>query len=232
MPIPVFPPRKDSELLSWSANFDTKITASPTTYGLNALQATEYGNLHSVFADAYALVVNPNTNSKANIIAKNAAKDTLLNSSGGAKVLVDIVQAYPNTTDVMRGELGLRIPAERTPIPAPPTAPDLSIVCVTGRAIKVRLRDVENPDRRGKPDGVTGAIILYHVSETTPPSDPGEWTFVANTSRTTVDVEIPASVPAGSKVWLTAFWFNNRKDSSPAAAFESVRISEGLAQAA
>ncbi len=47
-----------------------------------------------------------------------------------------------------------------------------------------------------------------------------------------MDVQIPASVTAGSKVWLTAFWFNARKQSSPAALPESTRVSDGMAQAA
>jgi hypothetical protein len=33
-------------------------------------------------------------------------------------------------------------------------------------------------------------------------------------------------VPAGTKVWITAFWFNNRKQSSPVAIAASVRVDE------
>jgi hypothetical protein len=146
--------------------------------------------------------------------------------------LVDIVQAFPGTTDEMRGELGLRIPdSGPTPIPAPAVAPDLSILSVMGRTVKMRLRDQENPDRRGKPDGVEGSTVLYFVGETAP-ADPSSWLFAMNSSKTLFDFEIPATVAAGAKVWLTAFWFNNRKQPSPAATPESMRVSEGLSQAA
>jgi len=233
MPIQTFPPTKDSQLLSFSINFQAKITATPVTYGLTAAQATAYAALHGAFRSAYDAANNPNTNSKQAVIAKNQAKENLLNGPGGAWELVDIVQAFPGTTDAMRGELGLPIPdVSPTPIPQPAVAPDLSIIATMGRTLKIRLRDQENPDKRGKPDGVAGATVLYHVSQAAPPNDPAVWTFLENTSKTALDVQIPASVPVGSRVWLTAFWFNNRKQASPAATFESTIISEQYAAAA
>ncbi len=232
MSIPTFRPSKEADLLTWSAVFDAKINASPVTYGLDAAQATAYNALHVEFEARYAAVHDPNTNSKQATIAKDQAKDKLLYGPGGAWELVNIIQAFPGTTDAMRGELGLRIPdTERTPASAPGMPPDLSIVSTFARTISVRLRDQENPTRRGKPDGVEGATILYHVGAESP-NDPSQWTFAKITSKTKVDVTIPASVPAGSKVWLTAFWFNARKETSIAATSESTRIADGLASAA
>lgn len=232
MPVPEFPPSKDSSLLTWSSNFSTKITATPTAFGLDAAQATAYAALHTGYNTNYNRAVNPNTNSKAAIAAKNVAKNNLLYGPGGAWALVNIVQAFPGTTDDERAELGLRIPdAGPTPVPAPATAPDLSVLALLGRTVKLRLRDQENPDRRGKPTGVQGSTLLYFVGETAP-ADPAAWLFAMNTSKTLFDFEIPASVAAGAKVWLTAFWFNNKKQPSPAATPESLRVSEGLSQAA
>ncbi len=231
MPVPIFPPRKDADLVTWSTNFDTLITSSAATYGLDAAQASGYNVLHNAFVSAYNIATNPNTNSKANVNAKNVARESLLNDANGAWELVDIVQAFPGTTDTMRGQLGIRIPDGPTPVAAPSTAPDLSILSTFGKTIKVRLRDQLNPDSRGKPAGVQGATIVYHVGDTVP-SDPAEWSFAMNVSKTVFDVELPASVPAASKVWLTAFWFNARKESSPAASPEYTVISDGVAQAA
>lgn len=232
MPIPIFPPTRDADLLTWSANFDARITGDPTTYGLTAAQATIYAALHTAFADAYAAAQNPNSNSKSAVIAKNAARQALLDDAGGAWELVDIIQAYPGTTDAMRGSLGLRIPdVEPTPVPAPATAPDLSILSTLGRTVKVRLRDQDNPDKRGKPEGVQGATVLMFAGDA-PPADPAQWAFALNVSRTVFDYEIPAAVAAGARLWLSAFWFNARKEPSPAATPESTRVSDGLSQAA
>lgn len=232
MPIPIFPPTKDSELVTWSNNFDAHVTASAVSFGLDAGQAAGYNTLHNAFVSAYNTATNPGTNSKANVNAKNDAKNNLLNETNGAWELVDIAQAFPGMTDTIRGQLGLRIPdTSPTPIGAPTTAPDLSILSTFGRTIKVRLRDQENPTKRGKPDGVQGATILYHVGDTAP-ADPAQWTFALNTSKTLFEVDIPGTIAAGEKIWLVAFWFNARKESSPAASPEYTRISEGYASAA
>lgn len=228
MPIPVFPPAKDSELLSWSDNFDTKITATPAAFGLTAGQAAAYNTLHLAYRSAYQTAINPNTNSKANVNAKKSAKQSLLYGDGGAWELVNIVQAFPGTTNIMRGELGLRIPdVSPTPIPPPEQPPLLSIMSTSGRTMTIRLRDKENPDRRGKPVGVAGATVLYYVGENTP-ADPSQWMFLLNESRTQFFADIPPVVPAGAKVWVTAFWFNNRKQSGPVASAESTRVDDGI----
>lgn len=234
---PVFQPSREADLLAWSVNFSAKITATPTAYGLTSIQAGGYAALHTAFANAYATATNPNTNSKQSTAAKDQAKATLLTARNGAKELVRVVQAFPTITNAQRVELGLRIPdASPTPIPPPTSVPEFSIVSTMGRTVRVRLRDIDNPDRRGKPVGVVGATVLLFVGETptspVPPADPSAWVFLVNTSKTIVDLDIPASVPAGAKLWLTAFWFNNRKQASPAATPQSTRISDGLAQAA
>lgn len=233
MALPPFPQTKEAQLLQWSAVFSAKITAGAASFGLLPAQSVSYALLHTAFASAYNAANDQNTNSKAAIGLKNQAKENLLNGPGGAWELVDICQAWPSMTDAKRLELNIKlIDSDPTPIPVPEFAPDLSIISTAGRMISVRLRDQLNPDRRGKPVGVSGATVLYHVGEALPPNDPTEWTFAMNTSTTTFDVEIPAGVAPGSKVWLTAFWFNNRKDSSPAATFESTMIGDQYAKAA
>lgn len=228
MPVPTFQPKKEAELVTWSDNFSALISATPTTFGLTALQATAYGALNATWLNAFDTATKPSTNSKSNIIAKNQAKQDLLYGPGGARELVDIVQAFPGTTNAMRGDLGLRIPASNpAPIPVPTEPPLLSILSTSGRGLEIRLRDKENPDRRGKPVGVQGATVLYYVGENTP-ADPSQWMFLLNESRTLFDADIPPVVAAGQKVWITAFWFNNRKQSGPVASPESVRVDDGL----
>lgn len=227
--IPVFPPRKDVDLAAWTANFASRIQTDFALFGLTSAQADAYRPLSSAYVSAHQMVINPNTNSKQAVIAKNQAKFNLLRSPGGAWDLVDIVQAFPGTTDAMRGELGLRIKdLEPTPVPAPPNAPMLTIVATLNRTVKMTVRDIIDQNRRAKPEGVDGATILYHVGATAP-QDASQWTFAMNTSKTAVDVLLPAGVPANSVVWFTAMWFNQRKQTSPPATVQSVVIGGGYA---
>lgn len=78
MSIPTFRPSKEADLLTWSANWNQKINADSTLYGLTDPQANAYDVLHVAFEAAYAAVHNPNTNTKQATIAKNQAKEALL----------------------------------------------------------------------------------------------------------------------------------------------------------
>lgn len=232
MAVPIFAPRRDADLLTWSANFDAQINTSPAAYGLTVSQATAYATLHAAWADAYRLAKTPGTNSKAAVIAKDLARETLLNGPGGAWELVRFIQALPTTTDEMRGELGLRVrDTELTPVPPPRTAPSLSVLWMSGRQIRLRLHDEEHPERRGKPPGVEGAVVLYHVGDAAP-ADPMEWRFGRLVSKPEFEITMPYMVEAGSLVWLTAFWFTARKESSPCARPQSARVGDGVALAA
>lgn len=222
-------PTREADYALWQKNFDALITATPTAYGLTTGQATEYDTLFIAWTSAYNIASTPSTRTPSAIQAKNDAKAALTEET---RKLVKIIQGYPNTTNEMRVDLGITVPdVEPTPVPQPEFAPSLTIVSVMGRTVKIRLRDVENPDRRGKPTGVQGATVLSYVGEE-PPADPGDWSWSFNTSKTVDEVTFPATVAAGSKVWITAVWFNARKQNSPAAAAQSTNISGGLAMAA
>jgi hypothetical protein len=232
MPGTHFIPPREPELNEFAINFNTKIAASPTTYGLTAAQATAFTVLFNAWTSAYTTAITPATRTHPAIVAKNQAKVNMVDGVGGIRQLARIVQAAPGVTAQQKADLGLPVrDSEPTPVPPPQFAPSLTILSTMQRIVKIRLRDVDNPDRRGMPDGVDGAAVLYFVGEDAP-DNVEDWSFMMNTTRTLLDVEFPATIPAGSKVWLTAFWFNQRKESGPAAAPQCTNIASGLAQAA
>lgn len=225
-----YPPSREAELVTWSVNFKTKITATSTTFGLTAGQATTYGTLHDAFVTAYTVANNPLTRSPMNVATKNVAKATLV---AQIRLLGGIVQRFPGATNPIRIDLGL---PERdlvpTPIPPPANAPQVVVKSTSGRTVSIRLIDIDNPTRRGKPAGVSGASVFSFVGAT-PPVELTAWKFEGNTGRTTVDVVFPGAVADGAKVWLTAFWFNPRKASGPACDPISANLPGGsLSQAA
>jgi hypothetical protein len=219
-------PSRESDLVTWSTNFNAKIVAAPTSYGLVAAQATAYTALHNAFVTAYNVANAPLTRSPVNIEAKNTAKSNLIDGSGGIRVLAALVQAYPSITDAQLRELGLTVrDREPSPIPPPRVAPEMDFIPTGTRTIRIRLHN-ETTLRKKKPDGVKGATVFYHVGATAP-AELTDWTFHENTTKTVLDVDLPADVAAGSQVWFTAFWFNPRAQSGPAATPQSTFVQYG-----
>lgn len=210
--MPSFLPSKDAEFLAWSVNFNQLINAAPTAYGLTVEQAAAYTALHDVYAAAYQTAVDPITRTKGKVEAKNTAKADL---SERARLLAKIVEGQATVTNEQKIDLGINVRKSPSPIPAPDASPDIDIVSVTGRSVKIRLHNSDNT-KRGKPAGVAGASVFSFIGEV-PPSDTAAWKFEGNTTRTVVDVVFDPATQPGAKVWLTAFWFNPRAQSGPAA---------------
>src|SRR5688572_9679270 len=124
-----FLPNKDAALLAWSLNFSTRITATPTAYGLVAADATAYAALHTNFATTMA-AVDPDERNKIATAAKNTARLALKTS---ARLLAKRVEGTASVTDAQKLELGLNVRAMPSPIPPPATAPIISITSVMGR---------------------------------------------------------------------------------------------------
>lgn len=204
-------PRKDQELLAWSLNFKTLITATPTVFGLTAGQATQYGTAHTAFATALQTATEPTTRTKAAIAAKDSAKITLRALAGSFGGMVDKNIAVTNAQKI---ELGLNVRATPSPIPAPSAAPKLTVKTVLGRTVTLQL---ENADvtKRARPAGVQGASVFSHVGDA-PPESISSWVFEGSTTKTTVDVAFETSVAPGAKVWFCAFWYSARALSGPA----------------
>jgi hypothetical protein len=222
-----FLPDKDAALLAWSLNFSTKISETPVLFGLTPALATAYALLHASYADALADCA-PGERSKTLVSRKNSDRTSL---KASARLLAKLVEGTATVSDAQKIELGLTVRQQPTPIPPPAAAPALDVVSVLGRTVKIRLHDATDAARRGKPAGVDGAAVLSYVGAT-PPADLGQWRFEGNTTRTTLDVVFPNSVAPGAPVWLTALWFNERKQAGPNCAPVGTNVQFGSGSAA
>jgi hypothetical protein len=205
-----FLPRTDDALLAWSANFSALITATPTAYGLTAALASSYAAVHTTFATALG-ACDPGQRSKTTVAAKNEARTNLKIQ---ARLLANLVEGTSTVTDAQKVELGLNVRKPPTPTPVPTTPPVLEVISVSAWTVKIKLREQGGTGRRGKPVGVAGASFFSYVGGE-PPTDLAQWKFEGNTGRTSFDVAFTSTLPAGTRVWLTAFWFNGRKISGP-----------------
>jgi hypothetical protein len=222
-------PRRESELLLWSTNFDRLINLTPTEYGLTADQAAAYNVLHTAFTAALHAASEPSTRTPSVIVTKNRAKEALIDD---ARELARLVQATPTVTDTQRSDLGLTVrDVEPTPVPEPKEPPDIDVLDTEGRTITIRVHEKDNPTKRGRPWNARGVAVFSYVGET-PPDALKDWHFEGNTNRTTVDITLDDAVPGGAAVWLTAYWIGTRMESGPATQPVKARIPGGLSHAA
>lgn len=209
-------PRKESELMDWARSFNAQIVATPTVFGLTAGQATAFTALWTTFRTAYETANAEPTRTKGAVQTKNTAKQAMIDGSGGIRELVNIIQAYPGTTNTMRVDLAITVPdVDPTPIPQPSTSPVIHVVSRYGRTVTLRLEDSENPTSRRRPAGVQGAIVYSWVGAT-PPVDFTTWKSEGNFTRTELEIEFPLTVAPSTQVWFTAQWYNPRGETGPA----------------
>lgn len=217
-------------MLAWSRNFRDHIVSDPPQFGLSIAQAAQYSALHDAFAVRYAQAIDPKTNSKVNVQAKNSAKAAL---KANARMLARLVNATPGITNGQRAMLGLRVPDEHvTPVDVPSAWPRVHVVSMTGRTVRLRLSDDASPTRRGKPPGVVGAVVLYYVAEhgeNDPSPLMSKWSFGGFSTRPMFQMTIPPDAPALARVWIAACWVNTRGRNGPFSAATSTRIGDGTA---
>lgn len=114
----------DAELYAGSAAFSAQITATPTSFGLVAAQATAYAALNAAYATAYLAATNPLTRTKGAIEGKDAAKASLKIM---ASDLAKIIDGTATVTDQQKANLGLSVRATPTPRPAPGMPTDFRV---------------------------------------------------------------------------------------------------------
>jgi hypothetical protein len=80
-------PTKDTLLVAWGSNFDTKATLSPVTYGITAAQALAFHTVYQAFVTAFNAVAaarEAGSRSKLLTSTKNTAKNSLLTTAASS----------------------------------------------------------------------------------------------------------------------------------------------------
>ena len=222
-----FFPRREGELRCWSAHLAAKLVAAPQDYGISTERAAHYAQLHARYAEAFTRAADPGTRTRVAVEAKRDAKAKLIEE---LRIINGIIKSRREVTGAQRILLGLN-PRDRggraTRIARPDTAPIVLVESVTGRTAHVRLGNSESGTRRGRPRRTKSACVYRYVG-TTPPEGSDGWQFVTQAMRTRLAIALPAHVPAGARVWLTAAWTNPRGQSGPAATPVAFNVSDGV----
>lgn len=206
--------QKDSVLRGQVANFSEVLTAAPATYSQSAAVAVAVAALVDAFVQAFDALVLARANGVRSALMTATKNTTRLEMLKTLRPIYAYVQGSAAISDADKIALGVLVKKMHpTAQPAPDEAPDVDIVSVTGRTVKLRIHGAGST-KRAKPAGCQAANIFSFVGEV-PPADPGLWRFEGGTSKVIFDVTLPASVEAGSQVWFVACWLNSKSEAGP-----------------
>jgi len=208
-----FLPRRESNLVTWTRNFTARLVSDPVGFGIPPAMAAQYMAVNDAFLEAYIIANRKSTRTGLAVLEKNEAMATL---RAEARKLSRIIKANDAITNTQRKVLGLslRDGGGRSPrIPRPAEPPR---VIVEGKVNNVMTIRVCGPHgtKRSKPEGVAGARLYTFVGEE-PPESGADFTFRGTTTRTRTTISFPAALPAGTKVWIAACWYNPRGETGP-----------------
>jgi hypothetical protein len=213
------PPLKEAELVTFTGDFLHTLQTKPAgTFPVDAARIAEYVTTRNNFLAAYATASNPNTRTKPSVEAKNVAKAKLIRST---RSIIDVCQSWPQMTNELRFELGINERGKK-PEPGPiPGKPIVKVVAIDERDVTITIESSKGV--RAKPKGVNGASVM--VAYGAKPESIQGWTFKELVGKSKATITLDA-VETACTVWITAFWFNGRKQTGQAATPVSVNLSE------
>lgn len=213
MPSSDWVPSADADLDAFAVNFEAKITASPTTYGLVAGDATAFNTVADDFATKLALATDPGTKTSVTVASKNTARAVLV---ANLRSLARRVQAHSTITAAQLTDLGLPVrDTVATPIPVPSSKPILAVMSHGPQLHNVRFADEGSPTSRRKPAGASGLQVFYTAG--TPAvaiTDPEEAQFEGVFTKADFVVSYDAG-DIGKTATIRARWMNRKGEVGP-----------------
>lgn len=195
-------PAPDADFDAWANNFATLLTAGPVAYGEDAASALVVQNAYDTWATAYALAINPATRTPSTVANKDAER---VNLDAAVRPVAQRINARSSVTNLQRSDLGITIrKTTRTPVPAPTTAPVVTLRSQIPGVATVQIRDETTPTTKAKPLGVIG-VDLHVVVGSTPPAS-AEDVPLAKTTGKTPNTLTFAGGDSGQTAYVYARW--------------------------
>jgi hypothetical protein len=202
-------PKKDSELVPWGANFNSKVAANASRWGIPPEEVADLQSAYDAFVPLYRKADSPERTTVI-VAEKNAARKKLV-------ALICAMAGFrlknPIITSAERVDMGLHV-RDTTPttIDVPKTRPELSIEVVDFRRLKVSFRD-HGSKSRAKPYGIDGAAIIFAALDA-PPADHSALTCSVLATRTPHIIECTEE-ERGKTLYVAACWQNKKGQKGP-----------------
>ena len=207
MTIPYIP-KAEAKLDEWLENFAAQLPAIATLLGIAPVYV----------AAVTAGQVNWDTTFDAKLVARNASQAaTELNDEAkvtvltAVRIVVGLLQAQPNLTDVQRQTLGITVP-DLILTPSSPdyvvnlAAPILLLESKRGQVVVHFGAHPSNEKLNAKPTGIAGAKIWFR-------QDSGPWNFVADDTNSPYTHNFYMTEPLNAE--YRAQWFDGKMRVGP-----------------
>ncbi len=160
-------PQSDVGFRNWVMNFSRLVGENPHRYGLTPADAQIITNHYQTYDAAFTAVQAPNTRTTPAIAHKDAVKASAMAS---LRIYAGLIRANMGVDNQDRRDLGLGLEnTSRARIPAPRSAPILSILCSFPGSHQLRFCDENTPASRRKPAGVTQLWVAMAVTDANRP---------------------------------------------------------------
>lgn len=215
-------PTQDVPLSTWALNFSNLITASPSTYGLAAIDASAIQAVVQDYVAKLAIATTEATRTKVTIADKDTARNVM---TALIRPYAIIIQSNVGVSQSDKTALGLTLrKTTKTPIGTPSSAPTLSVLSqVTG---DIRM-SYHNPDVAPKVKSKPAGVIQVELAAATSPTvvtDPATLPFVALVTKSPFHFH-PDPSDKGKTVYYAGRWVTRRGLVGPWSAIGSVVVS-------
>jgi hypothetical protein len=213
----------EEELLTGSANLAQRLLLGYAAYGVPEAVAEALEQAQAVYASTYQTSKDPASRTKPAILAKRAAKRVLQQA---IRQVFYLAEAYPGLNDEKRAQLGMTIPKPRENVSPPDVRGDVDVVELVGNDVTVRVHSAGSAMPRN-----VKLINAFVAVQETPPDAATQWQFQGSGTAKVQTLNLPASLPMGTTVWVIVQYANAKGESGPASIPVSVRLmgSNGLA---
>jgi hypothetical protein len=211
-------PKKDAELVPWGANFNSKVTAGASRWGIPSNEVTDVQNAYDAFVTLQKKADSPD---KTTVIVaeKNAARKKYVEL---VRAMVGFRLKNPIITDAERVGMGLHVhDTTPTPIDVPKTRPEFAIDVVDFRRLKISFQ-YQGSKSKALPYGVDGAGFLWAVLDA-PPADHGALTRNVLATRTPHILEFTEE-ERGKTVYAAICWQYEKGQKGPWSEIESAIV--------
>lgn len=208
-------PRRDADFAAWVAHYFTTVETFWNDHYLDQSELKDLQDAMALWLPAWPAHIAARAAADAAKESKDAARRAV---EAALRPITRFVQAFPETTDADRANLGITISGANVSFAGRGTAnvpfatfrPRITIDAGQRLTHRLRITDAATPQRRARPAFARAAEV--YLALTPPlapaPADPSAYRFHAAATRDTLTIPYPLAA-AGQTAHVLARWIGS-----------------------